>query len=122
VKRFWSGTKPAFGGAPIPTTVLEIGIDTRAKNATFHGDFDWLGVLKGKYIAAFKKDKGVWKIRALDLGKNTGRIKQIKPPQEVSKLTKASREHTCSLRLNGALFISSGCGVTSYPSFISFAV
>ena len=81
VKNFWAGTKPAFGGAPVPTTVLEVGIDKRARNATISGDFDWLGLLKGNYIAAFQKVKGVWKIRALDLGDKTGRIKQIKPPQ-----------------------------------------
>ena len=87
VKSFWAGTKPAFGGAPVTETVLEIVIDTRARNATLRGDFVWdlkaVGKLTGKYIAACQKDKGVWKIRAIDFGDKTRRIKPIKkkPPQ-----------------------------------------
>jgi len=85
VKDFWVATKAAFDGVPLPTTMLEVGIDARAENATLSGNYRWevpgAGVDEGKYIAAFRKDNnGNWKIRAIDFG-DRGLIKEINPPQ-----------------------------------------
>lgn len=79
VKNFWDGTKKVFGSTPLPGAVAEVGIDARAKNATFDGNFSGFG--SGKYRAAFRKDDDEWKLRAIGFGSNVHKeIKAIKTP------------------------------------------
>ena len=75
----WDATRKRIGSVPIPLTIGEIGIDKKAKNATIRGGYSWIGGTK--YIAAFLKDKQVWKVRAIDFGLKSGLIKQIITPQ-----------------------------------------
>ena len=88
----WSGvmesfelTKKKIGHNPVPNSPEQIGIDSRAKNATARGKVvrDWGG--SSKYLAALRKSKnGDWKIRAVDFHSNDHHklIKEIKNPTQ----------------------------------------
>ena len=52
-------------------TINTVGIDSRGKNAALHAKYHRL---KGEdLIAAFRKGKGKWKIRAVDYSNNESR-------------------------------------------------
>ena len=69
---------------PVPGLSEQVGIDSRAKNATVRGKMvrSWGGATN--YLAALRKDKEEkWKIRAIDFyqGKEDHKlIKEIKTP------------------------------------------
>ena len=76
-------TKKKIGHNPVPGLAEQIGIDSRAKNATARGKTvrAWGG--SANYLAALRKDKnGEWKIRAVDFYSNEDHklIKEIKTP------------------------------------------
>ncbi len=87
----WSGIKVSFeqtqkkiGRNPIPGLAEQVGIDSRAKNATVRGKMvqNWGGATS--YLATLRKDKGEkWKIRAVDFyngAEDHKLIKEIKTP------------------------------------------
>ena len=86
----WSGIKESFEKTqkklqnPVPGLSEQVGIDSRAKNATLRGKMvrSWGGATN--YLAALRKDKEEkWKIRAIDFyqGKEDHKlIKEIKTP------------------------------------------
>ena len=87
----WSGIKVSFeetqkkiGRNPIPGLAEQVGIDSRAKNATVRGKMvqNWGGATS--YLATLRKDKeGKWKIRAVDFYNGVEDhklIKEIKTP------------------------------------------
>lgn len=83
VKKAWAGQIQLGEHLQIPTTIEEIGIDKRGKNATLRGKQE-NGT--NKYEAALRKDKkGAWKIRALGflIGHkfNNCQIKWIETPK-----------------------------------------
>ena len=87
----WSGIKVSFeetqkkiGRNPILGLAEQVGIDSRAKNATVRGKMvqNWGGATS--YLATLRKDKeGKWKIRAVDFYNGVEDhklIKEIKTP------------------------------------------
>ena len=86
----WSGIKESFEKTqkkmqnPVPGLAEQVGIDSRAKNATVRGKMvrDWGG--SARYLAALRKDKGgEWKIKAIDFYQGVEDhklIKEIKTP------------------------------------------
>ncbi len=63
IKNGWTGIFRLLGGN-MTVDITSVAIDTKAENATLRAKYQWAA--SGELIAAMKKEKGVWKIRAID--------------------------------------------------------
>ncbi|MBI1923040.1 hypothetical protein HYR99_02200 [Candidatus Poribacteria bacterium] len=63
IKNGWTGIFRLIGGN-MTVDISSVAIDARAQNATLRAKYRWAA--SGELIAALKKEKGVWKIRAID--------------------------------------------------------
>ncbi len=59
----WASVFRLLGGN-MTVDITSVAIDAKAENATLHAKYRWAA--SGELIAAMKKEKGTWKIRAID--------------------------------------------------------
>lgn len=85
VRDSWQYTWQHIGKRKVESTIETVAIDARGQQATASGQFDtgW-GWWKGDLMVALKKDKGEWKIRAIDYG-DQGLIKEMSSPRTESQ-------------------------------------
>jgi hypothetical protein len=79
IKNGWGGIFRLHGGA-MTVSITSVAIEKRAKNSTLRASYKW--AVSGDLIAAMKKDKEEWKIRAIDYtnGKFGKQVKELKDP------------------------------------------
>ncbi|MBI1923041.1 hypothetical protein HYR99_02205 [Candidatus Poribacteria bacterium] len=63
VRDGWASVFRLLGGN-MTVDITSVAIDAKAEKATLHATYRW--AVSGELIAALKKEKGVWKIRAID--------------------------------------------------------
>ena len=63
IKNGWAGIFRLLSGN-MTVDITSVAIDSKAQNATLRASYKW--AVSGDLIAAMKKEKGTWKIRAID--------------------------------------------------------